>query len=128
MKVNIRLFLIKPCCFEELSKEKQKYYVDGKFFCPKCGVTFTRWANIKRHLQEFCKGTGKIKRNNDSKSETKDIDKLQTDNFEPSSSDLERLSVLIQNDHNFVALPHDGIKLEDSGIIDNQNNDDPLAM
>ena len=116
--------------FEELSKEKQEHYVDGMFVCPKCGRKFTRWTNLKSHLEreDLCIETGKIKRNSDSKSESNDIKTFQTDNFEPTSSDIERLSVLLQNDHNFVALPHDGIKLEDSGIIENQNNDDPLAM
>ena len=132
--------------FEELGKEKQEHYVDGMFVCPKCGRKFTRWANLQRHLEreDLCNGTGKIIRNIDSKSESNDIEITEeesekgpqkyskkyskTDDFEPTRSDIERLSVLIQNDHNFVALPHDGIKLEDSGIIENQTNDDPLAM
>ena len=116
------------------------------FVCSKCGRKFTRWAILKRHLEreDLCNGTGKIKRNIDSKSESNDIELTKeesekvpkkyskkyskTNDFEPASSDIERLSVLIQNDHNFVVLPHDGIKLEDSGIIENQTNDDPLAM
>ena len=128
--------------FEELSKEKQEHFVDGMFVCPKCDRKFTRWANLKSHLEreDLCQGTGKIKRNSDSKSESNDIELTKeenekgpkkyskTDNFEPTRSDIEKLSVLLQNDHNFVVLPHDGIKLEDSGIIENQNNDDPLAM
>ena len=112
------------------------------FVCPKCGRKFTRWTNLKSHLEreDLCIETGKIKRNSDSKSESNDIELTKeenekgpkkyskTDNFEPTRSDIEKLSVLLQNDHNFVVLPHDGIKLEDSGIIENQNNDDPLAM
>ena len=117
------------------------------FVCPKCGRKFTRWANLKRHLEDRCNGIGKIKRNIDSKSEYSESNDIEltkeesekspqkyskkyskTDDFEPTRSDIERLSVLIQNDHNFVVLPHDGIKLEDFGIIENQTNDDPLAM
>ena len=132
--------------FEELSKEKQEHYVDGMFVCPKCDRKFTRWTNLQRHLdrEDLCTGTGKIQRNSDSKSESNDIELTKeesdkgpkkyskiyskTDNFEPTRSDIERLSVIIQNDHNFVVLPHDRIKLEDSEIIENPNNDDPLAM
>ena len=132
--------------FKDMSKEKQEYYNDGMFVCPKCGRKFTRWANLKSHLkrEDLCEGTGKIKRNSDSNSESIDIELTKeenekgpkkhskkyskSDSFEPTRSDTERLSVLLQNDHNFVVLPHDGIKLEDSGFIANQNNDDPLAM
>ena len=122
------LYLIKPCIFEELSKEKQEHYVDGKFLCPKCDRKFTQWTNLKVEREVLCTGTGKIKRNSESKSESNDIGTFQTDNFEPTRSDIERLSVIIQNDHNFVVLPHDRIKLEDCEIIENPNNDDPLAM
>ena len=108
------------------------------FVCPKCGRKFTRWANLKRHLEreDHTSGTDKIKRNSDiesfKKSESNDIETFQMDNFEPTNY-LETNLVneeeeLIQNDHNFVVLPHNRIKLEDSGIIENQINDDPLAM
>ena len=54
------------------------------------------------------------------------------DNFEPTNyletNLVNKKEELIQNDHNFVVLPHNRIKLEDSGIIENQINDDPLAM
>jgi len=115
---------------------RQEYYVNGKFLCPQCGAKFTRWANLQQHLErKDHTGTDKIKRNSDTESyknsETNDIETFQMDNFEPTNY-LETNLVneegdLIQ-DHNFVVLPHGRIKLEDSGIIENQINDDPLAM
>ena len=123
--------------FEELSKEKQEHYVDGMFVCPKCGAKFTRWANLKQHLErKDHTGTDRIKRNSDiepyKNSETNDIETFQMDDFEPTNY-LETNLVneegeLIKNDHNLVVLPHDRIKLENSGIIENKINDDPLAM
>ena len=120
-----------------LETTRQEYYVNGKFLCSKCGAKFTRWANLQKHLErKDHTGTHRIKRNSDiesfKKSETNDIETFQMDNFEPTNY-LETNLVteeggLIKNDHNFVVLPHDKIKLEDSGIIENKINDDPLAM
>ena len=117
--------------FEELSKEKQEHYVDGMFVCPKCGAKFTRWANLKQHLErKDHTGTDRIKRNSDiepyKNSETNDIETFQMENFEPTLVVEEE--ELIKNDHNLVVLPHDRINLENSGIIENKINDDPLAM
>ena len=133
------LSLIKSCGFFLLEITRQEYYVNGKFLCPKCGAKFTRWANLQKHLErkDHTSGTDKIKRNSDiesfKKSESSnDIETFQMDNFEPTNyletNLVNEKEELIQNDHNFVVLPHNRIKLEDSGIIENQINDDPLAM